>query len=115
LLETAGNGDINKVKQLKLKYDFQISSYKTNISENKTDTIGSQYPFIRRNGNMYYRSFPIAGTITAYMDNIELFVNKSVLYGNEEITDLFIDYRGEDYNFNANKQYNYIQERNFRE
>ena len=115
LLETAGNGDINKVKQLKLKYDFQISSYKTNISENKTDTIGSQYPFIRRNGNMYYRSFPIAGTITAYMDNIELFVNKSVLYGNEDITDLFIDYRGEDYNFNANKQYNYIQERNFRE
>jgi len=49
---------------LKLKYDFQISSYKTNISESKTDTIGSKYPYIRRNGNMYYRSFPITGTIT---------------------------------------------------
>lgn len=115
LLETAGNGDINKVKQLKLKYDFQISSYKTNISENKTDTIGSQYPFIRRNGNMYYRSFPITGTITAYMDNIELFTNKSILYG-EEVTGLFTeDYRGKDYIFNTNKQYDYIQERKFRE
>jgi len=57
------------VRQLKLKYDFDISSYKTNISESKTDTIGSRYPFIRRNGNMYYRSFPITGIISASMDD----------------------------------------------
>ena len=64
LLESTGNGKLSGTKQLKLKFDFQISSYKTNISESKTDTIGSKYPFIRRNGNMYYRSFPITGTIT---------------------------------------------------
>ena len=77
LLETSGDGDVTKVRQLKLKYDFQISSYKTNISESKTDTIGSQYPYIRRNGNMYYRSFPITGTITAFMDDAQIFVTRS--------------------------------------
>ena len=114
LLETAGNGDIDKVKQLKLKYDFQISSYKTNIAENKTDTIGSQYPYIRRNGNMYYKSFPITGTITAYMDNVELFISKSSLYDNK--VKLFTDnYKGEEWVYNIDKQYDYIYERKFRE
>ena len=114
LLEDAGNGYIDKVKQLKLKYDFQISSYKTNISENKTDTIGSQYPFIRRNGEMYYRSFPISGTITAYMDNVELFVPKDTLYDNRK--DIFVtQYKGQSYQENINKQYDYIYERKFRE
>ena len=46
LLEDFGNGNIQEVKQLKLKFDFQISSYKQNILESKTDTLGSQYPFI---------------------------------------------------------------------
>jgi len=32
LLESTGNGELKGTKQLKLKYDFQISSYKTNIS-----------------------------------------------------------------------------------
>ena len=58
LLESTGNGDIDNVEQLKLKYDFQLSSLNYNISESKTDTIGSKYPYIRRNGNTYYRSFP---------------------------------------------------------
>ena len=64
LLESTGNGSILGTKQLKLKFDFQISNYKTNISESKTDTIGSKYPFIRRNGNMGYRSFSCSGTIS---------------------------------------------------
>ncbi len=121
LLENAGNGQIDKVKQLKLKYDFQISSYKTNISESKTDTIGSQYPFIRRNGNMYYRSFPISGTITAYMDNVQLFIPKSVLYDSDKRIEDFATHRGTDLNnhfgtdYNLNKQYDYIYERKFRE
>ena len=80
LLESTGNGDLKGVKQLKLKYDFQISSYKTNISESKTDTIGSKYPFIRRNGNMYYRSFPVTGTITEYMDDANLFTDSDTLF-----------------------------------
>ena len=52
-------------KMLKLRYNPEISSFKTTILEQKTDTLGSKYPFIRRNGNMYYRSFPITGTIAS--------------------------------------------------
>lgn len=103
--ETKNKQDSFKVKQLKLKYDFQISSYKTNISENKTDTIGSKYPFIRRNGNMYYRSFPITGTITHYMDNVQFFTDKATPNENLEKSN-------ENY---FNSHYDYIQERRFRE
>lgn len=54
--------------QLKIRFDPQISSFAYNISESRTETIGSQYPFFRRNGNIKYRSFPLAGTITSFMD-----------------------------------------------
>ena len=113
------------VRQLKLKYDFDISSYKTNISESKTDTIGSRYPFIRRNGNMYYRSFPITGIISASMDDEQLFTNNYELYGTDKLTvqsttrvdqsneDIYEEFFGEYDNY-VNR-YNYTHERKFRE
>lgn len=55
-------------QQLKVRFDPQMSSFAYNISESKTDTIGSRYPFFRRNGNIKYRSFPLGGTITIFMD-----------------------------------------------
>ena len=114
-----------QARQLKLKYDFDISSYKTNISESKTDTIGSRYPFIRRNGNMYYRSFPVTGIITALMDDEELFTDNGELYGQEPIKvgttrrqgqtneDIYEEFFGEYDNY-VNR-YNYTHERKFRE
>ena len=68
-------------KQLKLKFNPQISSYKINVSEAKSDTIGSKYPIIRRNGDMYYASFPISGFIAAAMDEDGTFTTKSEIYG----------------------------------
>jgi hypothetical protein len=55
--------------QICIRYNPQISSFQHTISENKVDTIGSKYPFIKRNGNMNYKQFPISGLITYYMDN----------------------------------------------
>lgn len=117
-----GNG--STLRQLKLKYDFQISSYKTNISESKTDTIGSRYPFIRRNGSMYYRSVPCTGTISAYMDDEDWFTDNSELYGTTKIStsgdrmdqtneDIYAEFVG-DYE-NHVTRYNYTHERKFRE
>ena len=111
LLESTGNGKLSGTKQLKLKFDFQISSYKTNISESKTDTIGSKYPFIRRNGNMYYRSFPITGIITEYMDEASLFVDKDTLFENHQ--DMYNMFKGQIDNY-VNR-YDYTYERKFRE
>ncbi len=62
---------------------------------------------------MYYRSFPISGTIPAYMENVQLFIPKASLYDNNE--SLFTSHRGSSYDQNINKQYNYIYERKFRE
>lgn len=111
LLEATGNGDLVGTKQLKLKYDFQISSYKTNIAQSKTDTIGSKYPFIRRNGNMYYRSFPVTGTITECMDQANLFTNSNELFNG--LYNKYKEFKGQlDYFVN---RYDYTYERKFRE
>lgn len=112
LLESNLYGQPSTTKQLKLKFDFQISSYKTNIAQSKTDTIGSRYPYIRRNGNMYYRSFPCSGTITGYMDNAELFISKNEVLNFQ--TTAYNTFQGEEYNKFVNK-YDYTYERKFRE
>ena len=54
-------------KQLKLRYDFNISNFVRTVAESKTDTIGSQFPFVRRNGNMYYRELQCTGLITLFL------------------------------------------------
>ena len=114
LLESNLNGSVEDVKQLKLKYDFQISSYKTNIAENKTDTIGSKYPYIRRNGDVYYRSFPCSGTITCLSDNANLFVTKNNMFENYRVK--YNQLRGFDEEYPlSSSQYDYTQERKFRE
>ena len=111
LLQSAGLGELSDVKQLKLKFDLQLSSFNINVSESRTDTLGGQYPFIRRNGNMYYRSFPISGTISTTMDDNELFIDKDSL--NNGYTSIYDNYK---YNINYyTNQYDFTFERKFRE
>lgn len=62
------------VRQLKIRYNPKVSSFKTNILEAKVDTIGGKYPFIFRNGNVEYKEFPISGLITMLMDENSLFM-----------------------------------------
>ena len=99
-------------RQLKLKYDFNISSANITVSEAKTDTIGSKYPFVRRNGNMYYRTFQCTGLITAYMDwDTHLFTTPNELYHDN-------NYRYQDIRDQVGYQvntYDYTYEREFRE
>jgi len=76
---------LSNAKQLKLRYDFKISNFVRTIAESKTDTIGSQFPFVRRNGNMYYRELQCTGLITAYMDaNARLFISDTDLYDHNQ-------------------------------
>jgi len=67
----------NTAIQLKIRYDMNIANSIVNVGEAKTDTIGSQYPFVRRNGNMYYHSFPFSFLITAYTDNNHIFATEN--------------------------------------
>lgn len=60
-------------RQLKIRFNPKVSSFKTTILEQKVDTIGSKYPFFFRNGNVYYKEFPISGLISRLMDEEQLF------------------------------------------
>lgn len=55
-------------RQLRIRYNPQVSSFKTTHADQKTDTIGNQHPFIVRNGNIAYKEFPIGGLISYRMD-----------------------------------------------
>ena len=107
----SNNGNISETKQLKLAFDFQLSTYKYNILESKTDTLGSKYPFIKRNGDNYYRSFGCSGTITGYMDQAELLTSKDELYYGQ--TEIYNKLKGDIDNYS--KTYDYTYERKFRE
>jgi hypothetical protein len=63
------------VKQLKIRFNPKVSSFKINRLESRINTIGSQYPFFFRNGVVKYREFPIGGLISYLADNNEEFLN----------------------------------------
>ena len=80
-------------KQLKIKFNPQVSSFKRILSESKTETIGSKYPFIKRNGYVDYRQFPLGGLISSAMDETGLFITKDDIYG--DYKDMYQSYNEE--------------------
>lgn len=61
-------------RQLNIRFNPQVSSFKKVILESKMDTLGGQFPFIFRNGNVAYKEFPISGLISMLSDPHELFM-----------------------------------------
>lgn len=55
-------------RQLRIRYNPKVASFKSTILESKVDTLGGKYPFIFRNGNVEYKEFSISGLISATMD-----------------------------------------------
>lgn len=70
-----------KDKQLKIKFNPTVSSFKRTIQESRTDTLGSQFPFVRRNGKTDYAQFPIGGLISFQIDESNLFTSLEELFG----------------------------------
>lgn len=62
-------------RQLKIEYDPKVSSFKNTILEQKTDTIGGQYPFFFRNNQVRYKEIPISGLISYQMDKDNFFMD----------------------------------------
>lgn len=83
-------------KQLKIQFNPSVNSFKRNISETKIETIGSQYPFIVRNGAIGYIEFPISGLISFQMDEDEVFITKEELYQNKNILKKYDKYNTEE-------------------
>ncbi len=66
-------------RQLKVRFNSNVSSFKNDFLESKVDTIGGQYPFIFRNGTVKYKEFPISGLLSYLADDQEFFIDKSKL------------------------------------
>ena len=66
-------------RQLNIKYNPKVTSFKETILEQKTNTLGGKYPFFFRNGNVRYKEFPISGLISYLSDEEELFLTNDDL------------------------------------
>jgi len=55
-------------RQLKIRFNPKVSSFKTTLLESKIDTIGGKHPIFFRNGTTEYKEFPISGLISFHMD-----------------------------------------------
>lgn len=62
-------------RQLCIKYNPKVASFKPTLLESKTDTLGGKYPFIFRNGNVNYKEFSISGLISMLMDENNSFIS----------------------------------------
>ena len=64
-------------RQLRIRFNPKVSTFKNDLLEAKIDTIGSKHPFIFRNGNVMYKELAISGLISYQMDDNNLFLNDS--------------------------------------
>ena len=97
-------------RQLKVKFNPTVSSFKKTIQESRVDTLGSKYPYVRRNGYAEYTQFPIGGLVSFFMDEDEVFTSREKLFGDS--LKLYANYNDENRIGNAN---NTIYERKFRD
>ena len=67
-------------QQLKLKFNNQVSNFQRKISESQIETIGNKYPFVRRNGYMDYKQFPLTALISHFTDEDGLMINRNDMY-----------------------------------
>lgn len=67
-------------RQLKIKYNPEIKSFKRTLLTTKQDTLGGKYPIILQNGMTDYIEFPIGGLISlhAEYDGFSYFLNKDL-------------------------------------
>ena len=61
-------------RQLKIKFNPKMSSFKSTVLESKIDTIGGQHPFFFKNGNVNYKEFPISGLLSLTSDENQRFI-----------------------------------------
>lgn len=110
---TQRSGSTDDAIQLKIKYDMAISNAAVNVGQSRIETIGSKYPFVRRNGNMYYHSFPFSFLITAYQDDSHIFATRKQL--TNDLAELYSSDAYGGPKFIQNGKYDYFYEREFRQ
>lgn len=104
-------------KQLRIRFDPKVSSFKTTKQEAKTDTLGGRYPIIQRNGYTDYKEFSISGLIS-HLSDPDGYFNRSManlkeIDQNSVVTDTSDALDGRNYSTNLNSK-NIQLERRFK-
>ena len=79
-----------------IRYDAEVTNLKYNYAESVQATLGSAYPYVRRNGAQKYRTFTLAGLISALKvttNNIEYDTFDGSLNTGDDIEAIEKDYR----------------------
>ena len=63
-------------KQIAIRYNGQVSSWKPTVNRQKIDTLGGKYPKFVENAAMNYKTYSISGLITAEKDFNRKFLNE---------------------------------------
>lgn len=87
-------------RQLCMKYNPKISSFKETIQEAKQDTLGGKYPFFFKNGNLGYKEIPLNGLISFNLDEAQMFMSRKEL-GITELPNINLDSK----NFTAERKF----------
>jgi Zn-dependent M16 (insulinase) family peptidase len=88
-------------RQLKIRFNPKVTSFKNTIPEQKIETIGSKYPFIFRNGHTNYKEFPIGGLISYTADDSALFLFDKELEDSHILDEQQVRKRSNPYGFTA--------------
>ncbi len=115
-------------RQLRIQFNPSIGDFKYNVMDSQQVTLGSQYPYVKRNGNNYFRSFSIGGLISSFIDDKDWYYtsyyNNSFHVENKKQTftsplEIYKDSKElySNYNLqnNVSKYQDYIYERQFRQ
>lgn len=76
---------INDDTQLKLQFNPSVTGFQYMVSDSQQTTIGGQFPYVRRNGANYYRTFNISGLISSLVDEIDWFDSSVDIHDNTAI------------------------------
>lgn len=99
-------------QQLRIRYNTQINNFSIKTSESLIETIGSPFPFIKRNSNIYYKTFSLSGLITCFMDEENQLFNISEDKIYSLVENQYQNYK--DKNKLSTSHRNYIYEKDFR-
>lgn len=80
---------VRKDRQLAVKYDFSIGSYKPIVNRAKIDTLGGKYPKFAENAILGYKQFSISGKISSQADDNELFLDRLESFGEYAYEDYY--------------------------
>lgn len=94
---------------LPITLNAKVQSLSIKTADSTTETLGSQYPFVKRNGALKYKQFQFSGLISYHMDEYSLFMSEDEMYG-----DFIFLYNNYNDLYNINDYNNIIKEREYR-